>query len=202
MDKPILLVIAGCNGSGKSSFSKALVNQEQEAYDYDKVYLQKYNSLIPNELQDKMAHNLADEDFRNLIAKSIDKQKDFAYETNFNSTPLFWPKKFKEAGFKIEIVFFCLDSIEKAKQRVLIRFENGGHFVPDHEVKERYQLGYKYLNEHLEYFDTVRLFETSIHNETPKHLLTIENNEVIVLDGFPEYLQEKLPNVSAMVKLK
>tara|TARA_B110000305_G_scaffold177411_1_gene196423 strand:- start:852 stop:1055 length:204 start_codon:yes stop_codon:yes gene_type:complete len=56
MDKPTLLVIAGCNGSGKSSFSKAFT-KNGTPFDYDKIHLQKYNSLIPNDLRDQMAHN-------------------------------------------------------------------------------------------------------------------------------------------------
>ena len=53
MDKPTLLVIAGCNGSSKSSFSKAFT-KNGTPFDYDKIHLQKYNSLIPNDLRDQI----------------------------------------------------------------------------------------------------------------------------------------------------
>ena len=72
MDKPTLTVIAGCNGSGKSSFSKALTSSSIIPYDYDKIYLEKYNSLIPTELRDVMAHNMAKSHFENCIDKVIE----------------------------------------------------------------------------------------------------------------------------------
>lgn len=71
MVKPSLLVIAGCNGSGKSSFSKALTPDNNSAYDYDLVFLDKYNSLIDNELKERMAHNLSMDDLTSNIENSI-----------------------------------------------------------------------------------------------------------------------------------
>ena len=148
MDKPTLLVIAGCNGSGKSSFSKALSPNNTTVFDYDKVYLDKYSSLIESELRDRMAHNMSQNELKNNIDKAISTNRNFCYETNFNSTPIFWPEKFKDNNYRLELAFFCLDSIDKAKERVRIRVENGGHFVPDHEIESRYNLGYKHLNDH------------------------------------------------------
>ncbi|NIJ46605.1 putative ABC-type ATPase [Wenyingzhuangia heitensis] len=200
MDKPKLLVIAGCNGSGKSSFSKAFTEQNIIPYDYDKVYKQKYESLIETEFRDRMAHNLARKDLENTIKYSIDNRLNFCYETNFNSTPLYWPEIFKSNGYRIEIVFFCLNSIEKAKERVRIRFENGGHFVPDNEVKSRYNLGYQNLNENWKYFDSVTLFETSNYNDTPNHLFTIEENQFILKNDFPEYLEKLIPTIKKLDK--
>lgn len=137
MHNPTLLVVAGCNGSGKSSFSKALTLDNNSAYDYDLVFLDKYNSLIDNELKERMAHNLSMEDLKNSIETSIKEKSNFCYETNFNSTPLHWPKIFKQKNYRTELAFFCLDSTDKAKKRVQIRVENGGHFVPDLEIEKR-----------------------------------------------------------------
>jgi len=195
MNKPKLLIIAGCNGAGKSSFSKAFTRKDSLPYDYDKVFKSKYENLIDSDFRDTMAHNLSKTDLKSSIKKSIEHKLDFCYETNFNSTPLHWPKIFKDAGYLIEIVFFCLDSIDKAKKRVRIRFENGGHFVPDNEVKERYIAGYKNLNKHWNYFDSVTLFETSIYNSTPEHLVTIEQNGLILLNQFPKYLEKLIPTI-------
>jgi predicted ABC-type ATPase len=38
MSKPILLVIAGCNGSGKSSFSKLIAPDNFLPFDYDFIF--------------------------------------------------------------------------------------------------------------------------------------------------------------------
>lgn len=102
--------------------------------------------------------------------------------------------------YRLELAFFCLDSIDKAKERVRIRVENGGHFVPDQEIEERYRLGYKHLNENWKFFDAIHLFETSEYDRQPKHLLTIEQNDLIILEGFPKYLNKLIPNIASRVK--
>jgi len=124
---PILTVIGGCNGAGKSSFSRAITSNKVPSFDYDKVYLEKYNLLIDSDMRDRMARNKAREILEDSIDKAIHNQTDFTYETNFNSTPLYWPEKFKNAGFQLRLEFFSLNSIQEAKRRVQIRVENGGH---------------------------------------------------------------------------
>lgn len=200
MYKPTLLVIAGCNGSGKSSFSKALTPDNNPAYDYDIVFLNKYKTLIDSDIKDRMAHNMSTEDLKSNINISIKEKVNFSYETNFNSTPLHWPKIFKLAGYRIELAYFCLDSIEKAKKRVRIRVENGGHFVPDLEIEKRYKLGFQNLNEHWEYFDTIHLLETSKYNSEPTHLVTMEQNSLMVIEDFPDYLNRLIPSIAKRLK--
>lgn len=199
MSKPKLLIIAICNGSGKSSFSKAFARKDLVPFDYDRIFKEKYESLIVSDFRDVMAHNLAKLELETQIENAIKNKLDFCYETNFNTTPLYWAKLFKKSNFRIEIVFFCLDSIQKAKERVKIRFENGGHFVPDKEVEERYKLGYQNLNKNYIFFDSINLFETSSYNSTPKHFLTIEKNKLILLDYFPKYLGKLIPNIKKII---
>lgn len=145
-----------------------------------------------------MAHNLAKESLEQAISASIDNRTDFTYETNFNSTPLHWPEKFKNAGFRLRLIYFCLDTIEEAKKRVQIRVENGGHFVPDSEITERYRLGYENLNEHWAFFDEIYLFDTSAYKQEPRFILSIVNNELIEKIGFPKFLAPLVPSIQLL----
>ncbi len=95
-DPPVLLIVAGCNGSGKSSFSKSLVSPDFEPFDYDFYYLKYYDSLLESDIRDDMAHNMAFEELKKQIDIAISNNSNFCYETNFNSTPLYWPKLFKK----------------------------------------------------------------------------------------------------------
>lgn len=193
-NKPTLTVVAGCNGSGKSSYSKAFVNIDNESFDYDLVYLKIYNQMRDSELRDRIAHNKAREVLENTVRESIENQSDFVYETNFNSTPLYWPKVFRGNGFQIRLVYFCLDSVIEAKKRVRIRVENGGHFVPDNEVEKRFELGYNFLNEYWNFFDEVHLFNTSFYKKEPKHIISLEKGEVVELNELPKFLETLLPD--------
>ncbi|GGF42609.1 hypothetical protein [Echinicola rosea] len=142
---PQLLVIAGCNGAGKSSFSQGLSPDAVEVFDYDKHFLRIYQSLIPSEFQETMAHNMAFGELEKQIQEAIDQCQSFSYETNFNSTPLNWPVVFKKNQYEVNMIYFCLDSIAEAKKRVAIRVENNGHYVPDFEIEKRFREGYANL---------------------------------------------------------
>jgi predicted ABC-type ATPase len=192
---PILTVIAGCNGAGKSSYSKAITSKNSPSFDYDKVYLEQYNSLFDSEIRDLMAHNLS----RGILEESIDaslfSKIDFTYETNFNVSPLFWPEKFRDSGFNLRLVFFCLNSIDEAKLRVQIRVENGGHFVPESEIIERYKLGFENLDFFWSFFDEIYLFDTSTYKQEPKLLFSIFNGKIDQFENFPDYLKKLIPSI-------
>mgnify|MGYP003646191270 CR=1 FL=1 len=195
MDKPVLTVIAGCNGSGKSSFSSAITPSKVPSFDYDKEFLSFYNSMEDSELREVIAHNKARQLLKSKIKQSIENDLSFTYETNFNSTPLYWPEEFKKAGFDLSLFYFCLNSIEEAKRRVQIRVENGGHFVPDAEIEKRYYQGFENLNQHWVFFNQVFLFETSAFKTEPKHILTIINQEIEHEEDIPNYLNKLIPSI-------
>lgn len=142
MSEPTLLIVAGCNGSGKSSFSKLLVPPGFLPFDYDFQFLKFYATLLEVDFREEMAHNMAFAELENQINFSVTNEINFCYETNFNTDPLHWPAFFKRNGYRLHLIYLCLDSIEKAKQRVAIRVENGGHFVADSEIKLRYFDGF------------------------------------------------------------
>ncbi|NOQ75935.1 MAG: hypothetical protein GQ574_28270 [Crocinitomix sp.] len=67
MTKPKLFVIAGCNGSGKSSFANAITPVGIVSFDYDLEFLRIYNSIRDSELRVKIAHHQT----RTLLEESI-----------------------------------------------------------------------------------------------------------------------------------
>lgn len=199
MDNPTLWVVAGCNGAGKSSFSKALFDYQLTPFDYDKYYLEFYSRIQPSDIQDLMAHNLAFEELESQIAQAIKENKDFSYESNFNSTPLFWPEKFRNAGYQIRLIYFVLDSIEEAKRRVAIRVANGGHFVPDSEIKKRYFEGFANLNTYYSYFDSVDVFDCSTYKKEPQFCFSLSKGIPILKNSFPKFLIPLIPEIASLI---
>jgi predicted ABC-type ATPase len=196
MHKPRLLVIAGCNGSGKSSFSRSLVPSESIIpFDYDFHFLSRYKSLLEIDIKEQMAHNLASSDLTTEIEEAWELGKDFAFETNFDNEPMFWPDQFKAKGYEIFLIFICLESIYLANKRVAIRVENGGHFVPNFEVERRYNAGFKNLNRVYSQFDFVDILEGSAHGKVPKHIASIENGKVVYITLEEEYLHSLIPKI-------
>ena len=192
--KPLLTVIAGCNGSGKSSFSRALLDSSTRPFDYDIVFKEKYEKLLDSDFRETMAHNQARNELEESIQFAIDSKSDFAYETNFNSTPLYWPSKFRSKNYQVRLVFFCLDKIEEAKRRVQIRVENGGHHVPESEIISRYHLGYENLNKHWRFFDEIFLFNTSDYKSFPRFVLQTSYQRIIYSENVPVFLMDLIPD--------
>ncbi|AWK03787.1 hypothetical protein HYN56_05920 [Flavobacterium crocinum] len=195
MSKPLLLVIAGCNGSGKSTFSKPLSPDNFTPFDYDLEFLRFYNSLMDSDIRDLMAHRMAFKELKSQIKDAIENKSSFCYETNFNSTPLHWPELFKNNGYDLHLIFLCLDSIQEAKKRVAIRVENGGHFVPDSEIQKRYYEGFNNLNSFFNFFDYVDLYDSSKYLEKPSHILSIESGKVLHISNIPDYLNVLIPKI-------
>lgn len=200
MSKPTLLIIAGCNGSGKSTFSKLLSPSDFSPFDYDFQFLKFYKSLIDSDIKETMAHQMAFNELEIQIKKAIEEKSSFCYETNFNSTPLHWPELFKKNGYNLYLIFLCLDSIAEAKKRVAIRVENGGHFVPENEIEKRYQDGYNNLNSFFDYFDYVDLFDSSKYLTHPSHILSIESGKVVSRAHIPDYLNILIPDILKSTK--
>ncbi|GGF51737.1 hypothetical protein [Echinicola rosea] len=142
--------------------------------------------------------------FRELEQKTdiaIKNGQSFAYETNFNSTPLYWPNIFKSNGYEISLIYFCLDSIEEAKRRVAIRVENNGHHVPDHEIEKRYIEGYNNLDEHYSYFDTLHVFNSSSYSAPPEYCFSMKKGRLVMKESLPQFLKEVSPLMYQSVTL-
>lgn len=145
---PNLTIIAGCNGAGKSTFASSLLPDGQTSFDYDKRFLENYDSLSDSEFRETFAKNQTTKDFEDSIDKSLKYQTDFCYETNFDSHPLYWAEKFNEHGFQSNLIFFCLENQKIARHRIQVRTEFKGHFVDNRTIDLKWKAGYKNVNQH------------------------------------------------------
>lgn len=86
---PSLIIIAGCNGAGKSTFASSFLQDGLTSFDYDRHYLEIYNSMPDSELRDEFAKNEATKEFEQAVEKALQNKMDFCYETNFDTYPLY-----------------------------------------------------------------------------------------------------------------
>jgi predicted ABC-type ATPase len=198
---PKLIIIAGCNGAGKSTFASSFLPDGLVSFDYDKLYLEYYNGMPDSEFRDKFALDRTTQDFENAIKNALNKELDFCYETNFDMNPIYWAEKFKEKGFTIDLIFFCLNSQDIARLRVAERTEFKGHFVDNLTIDLKWKAGYKNFNMYFKIFDNILVVDNSIQKDVYKNILQIEQGEIILMtEKIPEYFKHRLPEIYNMIK--
>ena len=164
---PKLIIIAGCNGAGKSTFAPSFLPDGISSFDYDKLFLKYYDELSDSEFREKFAKDKTTKDFEQEVTNSLLNKTDFCYETNFDTHPLYWAERFKKHGFKINLIFFCIENQEIVRHRIQVRAEFKGHFV-----------------------------DNSKPNEVYTNILQIENGLVeLMADKIPDYFNHRLPNI-------
>ncbi len=198
---PNLIVIAGCNGAGKSTFASSFLPDGLTSFDFDKLYLEHYSILPDSELRDKFARDRTRKDFEEAINRAITNKMDFCYETNFDSHPIHWPERFKKQGYVLNLIFFCLDNQEIARNRVEERTEFKGHYVDSQTIDVKWKEGYKNLNEHYTYFDNILLVDNSAPKDVYSNLLQIEQGEfVLMTEKLPDYFKHRLPDIYKIIE--
>jgi len=140
---PHLYVISGCNGSGKTTASFNVLPQMLECEEFinaDEI-ARGISPLYPNKA--------AIEAGRILIAKIdrlMQEGKDFAFETTLATRSYTRTiQKARSLDYQITMIYFWLDSVDLAFERVRSRVLEGGHCVPDPVIKRRYYSGIRNL---------------------------------------------------------
>lgn len=102
----------------------------------------------------------------------INEKVDFAIETTLSSkNHLNTIAKAKEAGYEITLLFFYLNSVELAKERVKIRVSKGGHNIPENVTERRYTRGLENFWKFKLFYDNWYFYDNS------------EKEAILVCDG-------------------
>lgn len=139
MTDPILYIIAGCNGAGKTTASMTVLPQvldcrefvnadeiakglspfkpEEVAVEAGKLMLRRIDCLLSEKATFAIETTLATKSYRGLVLRA------------------------KTAGYKVILLFFWLPSPEMAERRVANRVASGGHNIPKDVIHRRYWLG-------------------------------------------------------------
>lgn len=145
MNAPILYMIAGCNGAGKTTASMSVLpdvldcrefvnadeiakglspfKPEEMAVEAGKLMLQRIDYLLDRHVTFAIETTLATRSYRNLVDRT------------------------KSSGYHVILLFFWLSSPEMAEMRVAQRVASGGHDIPKDVIHRRYWAGLRNLFE-------------------------------------------------------
>jgi predicted ABC-type ATPase len=134
-------VIAGPNGAGKTSFAREFLPGIARVIHFVNADLIA-GGLSP--LKPELAAIAA----ARMVLREIDRlatqRLDFAFETALSGrTYVRRLEAWKRAGYRIEIVYLRLSSVELALRRIAGRVRQGGHDVPKRDVIRRFKRGWE-----------------------------------------------------------
>ncbi len=168
--KPTLCVVAGPNGSGKTTTTIQLLNNEWAA---DSLYINPDNIAqdIFGDWNSLDAVLKAAEYATKLRYQCLEQGRDFVFETVFSAVEkLEFLQKAKEAGFFIRFFYVCTSDPTINVARITQRYLVGGHEVPISKVVSRYYKSLLNAAKAISFVDRAYIYDNSIDNQLPRLL--------------------------------
>ena len=169
---PNLYIIAGCNGAGKTTASYTVLPEMlncKEFVNADEIA----KGLSPFQPETVSFH--AGRIMLERIAELIAQKVDFAFETTL--TTLSYQSTItlaKERGYNVTLLFFWLNDVNLAIERVKTRVIEGGHNIPEDVIIRRYNRGLKNL---IQNFVNLCDYWLVIDNSSRPYSFIAEGNE-------------------------
>ena len=142
---PTLYIIAGCNGAGKTTASFSLLPSILKCdifINADEIA----REIAPGEVE-KVAFEAGRQMIEQINAR-IRERETFAFETTLSARSYRETILFAQAlGYHVTLLFFWLESVEMAIDRVARRVKEGGHNIETEVIRRRYNRGIKNLFE-------------------------------------------------------
>jgi len=189
--KPTLCIVAGPNGSGKTTTTIQLLNDQ---WAEDSLYIN------PDNIAQETFGDWNSEDAvlkaatmaTQLRYDCLEKGKDFVFETVFSSEEkLDFVYKAKEAGYFIRFFFVCTSDPAINVARITQRYINGGHEVSISKVISRYYKSILNAAKAIAVVDRAYVYDNSVDNRLPSLLYRTTNGQLFkeYTDNIPQWAQ-------------
>lgn len=183
--KPTLCVVAGPNGSGKTTTTVQLLNNEWTAdslyINPDNIAQEKFGDWNSFEAVIKAANHAT-----TLRYECLEQKRDFVFETVFSSQEkLDFLQKAKETGFFIRLFYVCTSDPAINVARITQRYLNGGHEVPISKVISRFYKSLLNATKAISFVDRAYVYDNSIDNQLPRLLYRTTEGKL-----FKQYVED------------
>lgn len=189
--RPSLCIVAGPNGSGKTTTTEQLLKYE---WTDNSIYINPDN-IAKEEFGDwnsPLAVMKAAQRATELRYRCLEAGEDFVFETVLSSEEkVEFVKKAKQMGYFIRIFFVCTESPEINVSRITKRYLSGGHEVPISKVVSRYYKSLINIRRIIAFVDRAYFYDNSIENKMPRLLFRTVDGALYkkYTDEMPEWAE-------------
>lgn len=193
--RPVLIVIAGPNGSGKTSVTTKILHHEwledSEYINPDNVARDVFGDWNNSDAVFRAANYCND-----WRERCLAEMKSHIFETVMSAgDKVDYILRAKEAGFFIRLFFVSTESPTINAKRVAYRVIKGGHDVPISKIISRYDKSIANCVALASYVDRLYVYDNSIENEDARLLFRLTNGEVAkrYIENLPDWAKPILP---------
>jgi len=200
---PVLIIIAGPNGAGKSTHSKDLISDFGiESFDFDKEFYSIWSQFSFDPSIEQGAFDRAQNLYLERRIKALQQNQNFAFESNYHTREIITViNLFRLNGYKIELIFICLEDVTTAIERVRERVAKGGHSVEEETIRERFINGLALLDESFHLFDSVSIYLSKWKKVNTLLMMEPQQGQVIYLDSTPSIIISQLPKLTEFISM-
>lgn len=187
--RPTLCIVAGPNGSGKTTTTEQLLSNEWGA---DSLYINPDN-IAKEEFGDwnnQDAVLKAAKRATEIRYECLGQKRDFVFETVFSSEEkLEFVRKAKDAGFFVRLFFVCTENPSINAKRIAQRVMDGGHEVAISKIISRYYKSLINAAQAIDLVDRAYIYDNSVENALPQLLYRTVEGKVYkkYRDDVPEW---------------
>lgn len=205
---PRIYVLAGVNGSGKSSIAGAAFrDQGSEYYNPDEVAatFRRANAGLTQMQANSMAWHRG----RELLERAIAQRLDFAMETTLGASTI--PKLLIDAakqGIEVHVWYAGLATPEQHLARVRARVARGGHDIPETAIRRRFEHSRLNLIALLPVLTALRVYDNSFEADPaagkmpqPVLVLHMQRGRILNPRDLPRVPDWAKPIAAAAMKL-
>jgi predicted ABC-type ATPase len=164
MARPVLYVVAGVNGAGKSSIGGHLLIREGLSWFNPDTFARELMGATGCDLESANVHAWA-ESVRRLDEAVVQGQS-YAFETTLGGHTVAAKMQAATRTHDV-IIWFCgLDSPERHLDRVRARVSQGGHDIPESKIRARYPQAQRNLIALMPHVAHLRVYDNSAEAAT------------------------------------